>query len=258
MVSAGDRFVGQLVEAQRQSLGESPAVDEHDRRVVLADEAEHLRVERGPDRMLGGVAGALYVGHRLGRLLLRRQLDAQVQLLAHAGVDDAHLAVASDEAPDLLERPLRGRERDALRVVLAQIGESLERERQVSPSFGCCDCVHLVDDHGLDAGQQLARARREHQIEAFRRRDEDVGRRAQHAPALLRRGVARTHRDARRSQMHAAGGGRRPDARERHAEIALDVVVERLERRDVEHPQPLAGLGQHAVEEPQERGQRLA
>jgi hypothetical protein len=58
--------------------------------------------------------------------------------------------------------------------------------------------------------------------------------------------------------MHAAGGGRRPDARERHTEIALDVVVERLERRDVEHPQPLAGLGQHAVEEPQERRQRLA
>ena len=45
---------------------------------------------------------------------------------------------------------------------------------------------------------------------------------------------------------------------ERRAQVALDVVVERLERRDVEHAQALAGLRHEAVEEPQERRQRLA
>ena len=55
-----------------------------------------------------------------------------------------------------------------------------------------------------------------------------------------------------------AAAARRADARERRAQVALDVVVERLERRDVEHAQALAGLRQQAVEEPQERRQRLA
>ena len=61
------------------------------------------------------------------------------------------LAVAADEARDLLERPLRGRQRDALRIALAEVGEPLERERQVRAALGRGDRVHLVDDHGLDA-----------------------------------------------------------------------------------------------------------
>ena len=59
------------------------------------------------------------------------------------------------------------------------------------------------------------------------------------------------------SSTPAAAGGR-ADAGERRAQVALDVVVERLERRDVEHAQALARLRHEAVEEPQERGQRLA
>ena len=59
------------------------------------------------------------------------------------------------------------------------------------------------------------------------------------------------------SSMPAAAA-RRADAGERRAQVALDVVVERLERRDVEHAQALARLRHEAVEEPQERGERLA
>ena len=55
-----------------------------------------------------------------------------------------------------------------------------------------------------------------------------------------------------------AAAARRADARERRAQVALDVVVERLERRDVEHAQALARLRHEAVEEPQEGGERLA
>ena len=51
-----------------------------------------------------------------------------------------------------------------------------------------------------------------------------------------------------------AAAARRANAGERCAQVALDVVVERLERRDVEHAQALAGLGHEAVEEPQEGG----
>ena len=125
-------------------------------------------------------------------------------------------------------------------------------------ALGGRDGVHLVDDHRLDAREELPRARREHQVQALGRRDEDVGRRTQHAPALVRRRVARAHGDAGSGEVDARGGRRRPDAREGRAQVALDVVVERLEGRDVEHAQALAGLREHAVEEPQERSQGLA
>ena len=47
-------LVGQLVEALRQALGGAAVVDEDDRRGVLADELEQLRVDRGPDRARPG------------------------------------------------------------------------------------------------------------------------------------------------------------------------------------------------------------
>ena len=45
---------------------------------------------------------------------------------------------------------------------------------------------------------------------------------------------------------------------ERAAQVALDVVVERLQRRDVEDAQPVAGRLAQAVERVQERGERLS
>ena len=44
-------LVRELVQAQREPLGESPVVHEHDRRGVLFDEAEDLGVDRRPDRV---------------------------------------------------------------------------------------------------------------------------------------------------------------------------------------------------------------
>ena len=261
VVSAGDRLLRKLVEAEREPLGHAAAVDEDDRRVVRPHELEQLRVERRPERVRPAVVRALHVLQRGGGLRLLwigGHLDAEIELLAHARVDDPHLAVAADKARDLLQGPLRRRERHSLGVALAHVGEPLEGEREVRSALGGRDGVHLVDDHRLDAREELPRARREHQVQALGRRDEDVGRRPQHAPALVRRRVARAHGDAGRGEVDARGGRRRPDAREGRAQVALDVVVERLEGRDVEHAQALAGLRQHAVEEPQERRQGLA
>ena len=90
------------------------------------------------------------------------------------------------------------------------------------------DGVHLVDDHGLDPAQRLARLRGQHQEERLRRRDQDVGRLLAAAPrALLRRRVARADADAELGL----------DPGERAAQVPLDVVVERLQRRDVEQAQ---------------------
>ena len=56
-----------------------------------------------------------------------------------------------------------------------QLVEPLEREREVRAALGAGERVDLVDDHGLDAAQGLARRRREHEEEGLGRRDEDLG-----------------------------------------------------------------------------------
>ena len=100
----------------------------------------------------------------------------------------------------------------------------------------------------LDSAQHLAALRGEEQIERLGRGDQDVGRRAQHLAPLALVGVARAHADRQR----------RAEPGERAAEVALDVVVERLQRRDVEQAQTLAGARVEAVDPGQERRQRLA
>ena len=110
------------------------------------------------------------------------------------------------------------------------------------------DGVHLVEDHRVDRAQQLARLRGQHQEERLRRRDQDVRRVAQHRRALLLRRVARANRNA---QLRLQPG-------ERPAQVALDVVVQRLERRDVEDAQAAARRGREPVDRVEERRERLA
>src|SRR5581483_7609953 len=61
------------------------------------------------------------------------------------------------------------------------------------------------------------------------------------------RRIARTHRHP---ELGAKAG-------ERAAQVALDVVVQRLERRDVEQPKPLARRGGEPVDAEQEGGEGL-
>ena len=105
------------------------------------------------------------------------------------------------------------------------------------------DRVDLVDDHRLDPAEHLAALRGEQQEERLGGRDQDVRRRAQHQAALALVGVARAHADRQR----------RAEPGERPAEVALDVVVEGLQRRDVEESQAFAGLRVEAVD-PREEG----
>ena len=245
-------FLGELVEPEREPLGEAAVVDEHDRRAVLLDEPEKLRVDRRPDRARApfGARAGERVGGALARLahVLDRDGDAQVELLREPGVDEADGPCARDEAPDLLHRPLRRREADALQRRRGETLEPLQREREVGAALRPGDGVHLVDDHGLDAGEHLATLRGEQEVERLGRRDEDVRRVPQHLAPLLLRRVAGPDGDA---ELRLEPG-------ERAAEVALDVVVQRLQRRDVEQAEPLTGRFGQTVDPPEERGERLA
>ena len=192
--------------------------------------------------------------------------------LADAGVDDrdrplrAVVGMAAEEVGDLLERALRRREPDPLRRRVGDRLQPLEREHEVRAALGRCERVDLVDDHRVDVDERVPRRRREHQVEALRRGDEQVGRAADEALAILGRGVARAHRDRRRRVRHAEPLGGETDAEQRRAEVLLDVERQRAQRRDVEDPGPLLGVERRTVrrrrgqtvDRREERGERLA
>ena len=242
---AGDRAVMgscdlalcEVVEPQREPLGEAPVVDEDDRRAVRLDELEDLRIDGRPDR-----AGLPRLAH-----VLERHHDLDVELLRATRVDELDRPATRDEAPDLLHRPLRRREADALNGPLCQAIEAFDRQRQVCAALRAGDRVHLVEDERLDRLQHLAAAGRKQQVERLRSRDQDVRVLAEHRGAVALRCVAGADSNV---QLRAEPG-------ERAAEVPLDVVVERLQRRDVEQAEALArGVGQ-PVDPVQECSERL-
>jgi hypothetical protein len=261
-----------LVEPERQPLCAAAVVDEDDGGAVGLDELQQLRVHRRPDRTARGLAARerIHLGRRRRLGLdhrLDRHVDLQVERLAHAGVDDAAGAVGTDhEAADLLERVLRRGEADALHVALGtdERVQPLEREREVRAALRAGDRVDLVHDRPLHAAQHVARAAREHEVERLGRRDQHVGRLAQHLLALALRRVAGADRDADVGT----------DPLQRRAQVALDVVGEGLERRDVDEAgaalrtrvspsgrrkrRPAVDVTREPVQPPQERRKRLS
>ena len=124
--------------------------------------------------------------------------------------------------------------------------------------------VNLIDDDGPDRPQHLPAAlRRQQQEQRFRRRDQDMGRRAEHGGALGLAGIAGPHgrRDPRRGDAQRFRALR--DAAARQREILVDVGAERLERRHVDDSdlvgqRPAQPFLKQTVERRQKRRQRLA
>jgi hypothetical protein len=121
--------------------------------------------------------------------------------------------------------------------------------------------VDLVDDHRFHIAQRLARPRCEHEVERFRRRDEDVGGIADELLSFLARRVAGAHRDARGVERLAQPLRGERDTGQRCPEVLVDVERECTQRRDVQHARAPLFLGRRArpetVDRRQERGERL-
>src|SRR5262249_52996857 len=60
----------------------------------------------------------------------------------------------AQEAGDLVERPLSGREADALERTIGTRGETLQRERKMRPPLGWNQRVNLVHDDRIDRPQR--------------------------------------------------------------------------------------------------------
>src|SRR5690606_1716696 len=127
---------GKFVEAGGETFGEAAGVGEDEGGAVLLDELEEPGVDRRPDRAAHrspavAAAGTGEVGRQAGAATRLDDLaegahvldgddDLDVELLAAAGVDDgdrawcAGVVAAAEEAGDLVERALGGRQPDAL------------------------------------------------------------------------------------------------------------------------------------------------
>ena len=187
-VMGGDRVVAQaLGQLARHALAHAAGVDEDERGPVRADEAREPVVDLAPD----------LVGHDRFERRVRR-LDREVARPLMSGVDDRdlgrRLAVrrrADQQAGDLGDRILRGREPDALQPVAAERGQAFERKREMRATLVRRDRVDLVDDHRPRRRQHLAPGfGAEQHVQRLGRRHQDVRRLAAHAGALGRRGVA--------------------------------------------------------------------
>ena len=177
---------------------------------------------------------------------------------------DGHRAPAGEEGRDLVDRPDRGRQPDAL-------GRRRRAGRRAARGSA------------RGARRAWSRTRR-----APRRRSRCRRRAAPRAPRSVSSrnsdsGVVMRMSDGRRANTRRSSAGVSPeriatvtsgvgqpqprrslaDAGQRRAQVALDVDGQRLERADVEHPaaaQRVVGGGQRGepVERGQERGERLA
>ncbi len=136
----------ELVQPGGEALGQTAGVDEDDGRPVLEDQLEQPGVHRGPDGAAhrtgrGGALDGLVDDLAQAAHVLDRDDDLDLQRLAHAGVDDgdrarAAFGLAAEEAGDLVERALGGRQADALGRLLGPLLEPLEGERQVGAPLG--------------------------------------------------------------------------------------------------------------------------
>jgi hypothetical protein len=252
-----------LGEEVSHTLGQPARVHEHQRRPVLGDKlrdpVEHLA------ELLGG-------RHRFE--LATRDVELEIESTLMAEIDDPagrrHARARGSALPH--QEPGQGRdgllgggEPDALGRCVAQLGEPLERERQMRAALVAREGVDLVDDHRVDGAEQLAAAPGgQQQIEGLGCGDQKVRGPAQHRGPGRSRRVAAAHAGADRRQLETPGGCQRADLRQRQLEVVMDVGGERLQRRHVDDPglvgklpQRLAAPEQH-VDLHQEGRQGLA
>ena len=246
-----------LLERVADPLDQPARVDEHQRRVVLPDQLGDAVVDP---------AHLLERRHR-GQLVVG-DLDREVDVAAVTAVDDRRRRPApAEQRGHPLDRLLGRRQPDPHRRATGglrhQAIESLERQRQVRAALVAGDGVDLVDDHRAHLAERGASARGgEQDVDRLRRGHEDVRRPLGHALALGRGRVAGADADLDPRQLDTLARRPRCDLGQRHAQVAVHVVGQRLQRR---HVQDVHAIGQRRaqavfhqlVEAGQERGERL-
>ncbi len=256
---AGMGRVALLVQMGGDALDTAAVVGEHDGRTVLGDQLRQQPVDRRPDRLF-----------RQRPEVLDGAEHTQIEVFPQPGVHDGdrprrHGAVRGNVAAakvvgDHFQRPLRRGQADAHEAARVQRLQPLQQQRQENAALVRTQGVNLIDDDVRHARQCFTGARGQQQVQRFRRGDEHVRRPAQQ-PLSLRGGrVAGAHGHVNRRQLLTEFLRRRGDAGQRHLQIAVNVVVQCLQRRDVQDADAARqfGLTPEVIEAGEERGQRFA
>ena len=184
------RLAQPLGEVAGDPLRQPAGIDEDEGGAMALDQLGEAAIELVPDLM----------GH--DRFQRRgRHLEGEIAAAAVARVDDGAVRPgpalrpgAHQEAGDLLDRLLGGREANPLQLAAAERREPLEGEGQMGAALVRRHGMDLVDDHAAGGRQHLAAGvRAQKDVEGFRRGHQDMGRPAAHARPLARRGVAGAH-----------------------------------------------------------------
>ena len=255
-VVGGDMFFAEAVrQLPGDALRHSAGVDEDERGAMLLRQRRDPFVDLRPD----------FRRHH-GFERRRRDFQGEVAAADVPGVDDLAIRrpCADEKARHGLDRLLRGRQADPLQLAAAQILQSLQRQRQMRAALVRRQRVNLVDDHRPRRRQHFpAGFGTQQNVERFRRRHHDMRRPPTRAVAFGLRSVAGSHPGADIDVRQPLSPQRLADAGQRRLQIFLDVVGQRLQRRDVDdlrfiRQRPLEPAPHQFVDRREERGQRLA
>ena len=267
VVRPGDLARRAVVDQPGDLLRQAAAVGEDERRAGLADALAEVvgdcrpqRVALSPLTRERGESGREPYADVVALRLTRFDDRDRAPHIARLVVGAALQPVASDPVGDALERPHRRRQRDALELPGEQ-HQAIDGGDEMRAALGRGDGVDLVEDHRSQAGEERrAGLRVDQQVEALRGGDQDLRALAHHLLAFAGGRVAAARSDPDARQLAAGGEEGAGDPGQRLRQVALDVGIQRLERRDVEHPRrpALPDPGRELLQRPEKCGQRLA
>ena len=176
------QLFGQLV---REPLGQPPRVDEDQRRAVLLDQLDEPFVNLGP-LLVHADAPSSVRGSSIARSSVARVADVDDIAGESRAAAAGRVASADEKAGRPLDRFLRRRQADPLqRAGRTRDSSRSSVERQMRAALVADHRVDFVDDHGVDVAERLpALGGREHQIQRFGRRHQNMRRPADEGRAV--------------------------------------------------------------------------
>ena len=188
---------------------------------------------------------------------------SSLRLWPTSTITGAGASVAGQKVSNFFDRLLGGGKANANRRTMRQRFQPLQRQRQMRAALVIRHGVDFIDDHGFDIAQNRAALLRGQQnVKRLRRGDQNMRRPLQHGPPLVHQGVAGADRGANLRHQQAALARHLQNFAKRHFEVFLDVVAQRLQRRDVEDFGAVLQiarqrLAHQPIDAGQKRGQRL-
>ena len=223
-------FADPFTQVQRYSLRQPPRIHEHQRGSMLQRQRRDAVVNLSP-HFIGCNGTKLGSWHFYGQIERTAMPDVY-----HCG---GGTSCASQKMRHQLNRLLRRRQSNAGRLTREHV-QTFQRKRQVCSPLVVGDRMNLIHDHRSHVSQNLpALFRSQQNVKRLRRSHEDVRRTLQHLASFFGQRVACAHCGADFRHQHPAFRCQRENLAQRTFEIFLDVIPQRLERRDIQNLSPI-------------------